>query len=268
VPRCLYINLDSAVGRAAAVEASFAAVPHGDWRLERLPAVAPHRPGMATAEACFESHLAALTSALEDAEPVFITEDDVVFSRETFAIVDQLVAGEHVWDLLFTDVIVLDLALLLDLARSRRQLAAGGGRTLRNLAVTPCTGSTAYVVRAGAKARLHAALQKADPTRPFDLVLGDLIRQGAFQGRFVFPFVTTVDSLGDRSQIDPGDDRDLWRATLNLFRRLMFVDRDLDACARDADRLATAGDQESAVLAQVLAALTSPAFPVASPPPA
>jgi hypothetical protein len=264
----VFINLDGSKERRAAVEASFARAPHEGWTLERFPAVAPGPRTTGAmplgAQGCFLSHLDVLAASLDDEAPVFIVEDDVVFSKETFGLVGQLLSARHEWDLLFTDAIVLELTLLARMARQRRELMAEGRRVLFNAAAEPCAGSTAYVVRGPAKRRLYEALQESDLSRPYDLYLRGLMHQGRFRAGLVFPFVTSVAPAGDRSQIDAADDRDVWRATLNLFRRLMFVERDLDQCRRDAEALLANADEEGRVLGAVVAGLTSPGFPVAS----
>ena len=111
---------------------------------------------------------------------------------------------------------------------------------------------------------MHAALAAAiEPsTSPCDLYLRDLISgRGQFKAAVVFPFVTTLAPSADSSQIQGGDTA-VFDATLNAYRRLMYVARDLDQCRADAERLAAHTDEASRLVGGVFATIVSPAFPL------
>ena len=267
--RCVFINLAAAAERRGAVEASFAAAAPAGWSLERFEALTPSDVaavpgGLKPAEkACFASHRAALAADLDSAGHLMIAEDDVVFSPRTFAALDQLLAQAPDWDVLFTDVAFCDLALMVHLARRRDPMAAAGEQMILNLRGRAWNGATAYLVRGSAKARLHAALAAATAMdRPYDLFLRDLCEAGELKAGVCFPFLTTVSAAADASQIQSGPDV-VFDQTLSAFRRLMFVERDLDQCRADTQRLRTLSGGEAAdMVGTVFATLVSPAFPL------
>jgi GR25 family glycosyltransferase involved in LPS biosynthesis len=269
MPRCVYINLPSAHARRAAVEASFAAAEPRGWTLHRFEALGPAEVAEVPGElgpgekGCFASHRAALAQSLEGAEPVFICEDDVVFSRRTFAVVDEMLAAPGGWDVLFTDVGFADASLMLQLARAWQGAMEGGLRGLVNLAHRSYFGAAAYVVRGSAKARLHAALaadQRLDEA--YDIRLRDLCFAGQVPMAACFPFVTTISAHAAVTQVKPSTSV-LFDETLNAFRRLLYVERDLPAIREVADRLAAQfGDEPSAVAGKLFGLIASPQFPM------
>ena len=104
----------------------------------------------------------------------------------------------------------------------------------------------------------HAALSAADALdKPHDHFVRDL---SAFKICLAFPFLTTVSPLAEASQIRDGSD--FFGNTLNAFRRLMYVDRDLERCRLDMAHLRSANGNETArMVGDIFAAIVSPAFP-------
>lgn len=265
---CVFINLPAAVGRRASVEASFAAAQASGWSLQRFEALAPPDvaaiPGAISAaeKACFASHRTALAQQLDGDDPVLIVEDDAVFSAQAFAVLDGMLAQAGAPDILYTDAALCDFNLMVHLASRRDGMAARGEFAAVDLAGRSFFGATAYAVRGAAKARLHAALIAAETLdQPYDLFLRDLIHRGEFKGAVAFPFLTTLASEADASQIQAGDTA-VFDATLNAYRRLMYVDRDLAQCRVDAERLAANTDEAARLVGGVFAAIVSPAFPL------
>jgi GR25 family glycosyltransferase involved in LPS biosynthesis len=266
---CVFINLPAAEDRRGSVEGSFAAAQTADWRLERFEALAPPDvagiPGaLRPAEkACFASHRAALGGCLQDEDPVLIVEDDAVFSPQTFGVLDGLLARGGDWDLIFTDAALCDFNLMVHLASRRDGMTARGEYLPVDLMGRSYFGATAYAVRGSSKRRLHAALAEAVTLdRPYDLFLRDLIHSGEFKAAVAFPFLTSLSPQADGSQIQGGEAR-VFDTTLNAYRRLMYVARDLDQCRADAERLCAAnGDEASRMVGDVFATIVSPAFPL------
>lgn len=264
---CVFINLPAAEDRRRSVELSFAATAPSDWALSRFPAFGPadvaNLAGSLSAKekGCFASHRAALGQYLEGDGPIFIAEDDVVFAAQTFGVLDALM-NQGDWDVLYTDAALCDLAAMVQLARRRDAMRRKGEYLAVNLAGRSYFGATAYAVRGSAKRRLHAALSAAsDLNQPYDLVLRDLCHSGRFKMAVCFPFLTTVSAYADASQIQ--HDGDVFDTTLNAYRRLMYVDRDLDQCDRDGARLRAAnGDETARRVGDIFAAIASPAFPL------
>jgi Glycosyltransferase family 25 (LPS biosynthesis protein) len=265
---CCYINLAAAKHRRDSVEASFAAAKTGDWSLRRFEALGPAEVatlagGLTSAEkACFASHRAALSEHLEGDDPVMIIEDDAVFSPQAFGALDNLLTHGGDLDLIFTDAALCDFNLMVHLAARRDAMVARGEFVPVDLFGRSFFGATAYAVRGASKGRIHAALAAAvELDRPFDLYLRDLIRTGQFKAAVAFPFLTTVSPDADGSQIQ-AENTAVFDTTLNAFRRLMYVARDLDQCRADAGRLAAHTDEAARMIGAVFATIVSPAFPL------
>lgn len=267
--KCHYINLDAATARRANLEAAFKAVNPVGWELVRIAASGPtdaaDLPGTAsvTEKACWLSHQRAIEASLADDDHIAIIEDDVVFSPRTFPILRALAEADPEWDLLYTDVTLTEVSTMVSFARDWPQLARAGNFRLHDLAKVPFIGAAGYVVRAGSKRRVLDALASLPPfDRAYDVALRDLIRTGVLQGRACFPYLTAPSDDAEASTIQPSkfQFRD---SVVNAFRRLMFVDRDLDASRRDVARLEAAhGDAAATVLGGVFAGLVSDRMPM------
>ena len=92
--KCFYINLDRATDWRQSIEASFQRAARPGQSLERIAAfdaayvekvAVPGRIRPAE-KACFLSHKEAVRRSLAHEGPVFILEDDVIFSNKTFAV--------------------------------------------------------------------------------------------------------------------------------------------------------------------------------------
>jgi GR25 family glycosyltransferase involved in LPS biosynthesis len=264
---CVFINLPDAEDRRRSVEASFASAQTDGWTLRRFEALGPDAVAdisgaLSPAEkACFASHRAALGQHLDGDDPVLIAEDDAVFAPQAFGVLDALLAQHGALDVIYGDT-VFDANLMIAMASRRDAMAAQGEYQAVDLAGRPYFAAAAYVVRGSAKRRLHAALSEpAALNQAYDIALRDLCHRGQFRMAVAFPFVTTVAALAEGSQVQ---DRDggVFDATLNAFRRLMYVGRDLEACRADIARLqATAASGDTTRLTgDLFSVMASPAF--------
>lgn len=261
MPTCLFINLDAAEGRRRSVEASFAAAePHG-WRLQRFPALGPQgRPSPLPpgAQGCFHSHCEAVAAGLSDDAPLMVIEDDSLFARACFAGVEALLAKPDPWDLLLSDAIVLDPALMVNMGRARNAFAARGAFAAVDLRDRLFAGASGYVVRGGSKRKVAEAFAAGDLCKPIDLHLRDLCQQGVLKVAAAIPFLTSQAPAAEVSQISGEDPA--WDRPNFLFRRYMFLDRDLDALMPEAEALIAGAEPEGRALAAVVAAYASPGF--------
>ncbi|MBS0334049.1 MAG: glycosyltransferase family 25 protein [Proteobacteria bacterium] len=262
---CVYINLAAAADRRASLEASFAAAQTDGWTLERFAALGPadiaDLPGKLSPpeKACFASHRAALARHLVGDDPVMIVEDDAVFAPQAFGVLDALLAAEPTWDVLYGEV-VCDFYQMVQLAGRRDEMVAKSQYQAMPLAGRPYFAASAYVVSGSAKRRLHAALSApAALDQAFDVALRALTAQ--FRMAVAFPFVTTVSRHADGSQVQARENP-VFDATLNAFRRLMYVDRDLDQCRADIERLqkAAAGSDTARLTGALFGVMATPAF--------
>lgn len=258
-----YINLDEAVGRRAALEASFAAAPHEGWTLTRFAAVTAAEmadaPGALSAreKACFESHRRLIGQHLDDETPLLVLEDDAAFSSVGFGYLDHLLAIPGDWDLLFTDVALPQPDAMVSMARAWGPLTRARQLQLVPLAGTAFSAATAYLVRGASKARLHALLDAGGPRDvPYDLRLRQLVAAGQLKALACFPFLTTLAAAADDSQIR--GDEEVHQRIADTFRRLMFIERDAAACRAAVEAIAAGADETERLLAGLLGAMTRP----------
>lgn len=241
--RAVYINLENATERRAGIERSFAGVPHDGWDLARFPAVPAAEMVAAagalapTQKACFESHRRVIGDSLGDAEPLFILEDDVVFSRRVFPFLSVAAASwADDWDLLFTDV-AFPAPAHLQVALEREELAARDEVSVIPLNGTGFSGAMAYMVRGKSKAKLHALLGEARSLdEPYDLLLRRLCDEGRINAYATLPLLTIYAPEAEHSQIVPGPLSARLRS-LYALRQMLFIERDMDACRQSVAAL-------------------------------
>jgi GR25 family glycosyltransferase involved in LPS biosynthesis len=232
---CILINLASQPARRERVESNFAQTRTGQWVLSHLDAVDAGEAATAAVpgrisppeKGCFLSHLAALHAARQMPGHTLIVEDDVLFGERTFPAIDAaLNTVDHLdWDIMFTDICVPDVHTMIRMFLLRRELA---GR--QELKVIPLenlifAGSTAYLVNAGSKDKLLGLLT-ATPAldAPYDLTLRKLAYQSRLKVWVIFPFVTSLSSAAESSQIQAGDDTRIADLAWNAFRRTMWAE--------------------------------------------
>lgn len=265
---CVFINLAGAAERRATFEADFAVVQEPGWSLRRFEALGPAdvealAGDLTPAEkGCFASHRAALAAHADGADTLVVAEDDVRFAPGALALVEAMLAASD-WDILFTDVGLCDLPTMLNLAGRRAGLAGAGQFMLVDLRARSYFGATAYAVRGGSKAKVKAALDAASRLdQPYDLFLRDLGRSGALKIATCFPFLSTPGSQAGRSQIQSERTAPFDRA-MTAFRRLMYLQPDLEACRREIAGLrAEFGTAESELVGAVFSVLAAPGFPI------
>lgn len=265
--KAVFINLDRAVERRAAIEASLAKTP--SLQAARFAAVtaaeAQAAPGKLSPpeKGCFLSHLRVIEQAVDDPDPLLVLEDDAVVSPRFPDMAAQALSQQaQDWDILFTDVGIGAPGPMMTLAKARHALAAAGEFRLIDLAGLPFFASTAYLVRPEAKAKLLAALRaSADLDLPYDLYLRRLVGSGRLKASVCFPFATSLGETGvSQIQADQHAFADL---TFNTFRRLMYVDADLAEVRRLAQPLIeqAARDPAAELTGLMFWALTSAGFP-------
>lgn len=259
--RAVYINLDTAAERRALLEASFARVPQAGWELARFPAVtaaeAAAAPGaiLPTEKACFESHRRVIAQSLADDRPLFVLEDDVAFSQIVFPFLSAVADHPGDWDLLFTDVALIQAGHMMRIARQREELARESEVSILPLRGVYFASAAAYLVRASSKAKLHGLLQEPRALDlPYDIYLQELSASGRLNVSACAPFLTTLAPVSGQSQIK--EHPLLQHRAMDAFRRLMFVERDMAACNREAAGLRAEAPEPARLLGDILGALS------------
>jgi GR25 family glycosyltransferase involved in LPS biosynthesis len=263
---CYYINLDIAAERRLSLEASFEKYSRPGWTLHRFSALdhayieAHGIEGSRNAreKACFLSHKAVIERHADDSKPVLIVEDDTMFGLATFGIIDgflQQNAGSE-WDIIFTDLAVLDLGTMVTMAANRRKLVQDRKVIPLDLARIPFAGSSSYLVNGGSRRKVLAFLDSCTPIDvEYDLLLARAILGGKLKAAVLFPFVTTLSTLAASSQIQPDSMRTA-NVAWNTFRNMMWLEGAPAGCQDSLRYLEQALDKpELRDLATLFAAL-------------
>jgi len=265
---CLYINLDGAHARRAALEANFEACKGPGWSLRRMRAVevgdiAQHLPPGRIREvekAVYLSHARAVEETLDAAGHALIIEDDALFGPESCERIASACAAfpEDAWDILFTDVTLVEAHAMTRFFSIRRELAKTGEEMLIPLREFAFTGATSYVVNRRFRASWLALLRAQSPLdMPIDLYMRAQVMAGNVRAFVTFPFVTTLTAEGDLSQYQPGDGA-VTDTVWNAFRRFCWLHRDIDAALAPVARLGEDfTDPEARAFAKLLGAALS-----------
>jgi GR25 family glycosyltransferase involved in LPS biosynthesis len=237
--RCLYINLDAASERRAALEASFAQNRCANWDLVRIPALDSEfvrrrgvpgelKPGE---KGCYLSHLAAIEVVAKLEEPALVVEDDAMFGPRSLPLIEasfDMANREFAWDLMFTDVGFCHPVVVAQLLLLRRKLALSRTIDLKPLKGYGFFATSAYVVNPLAAARVLDELRVERLDVPFDLACRRMVDLDKIKGVFTFPFLTTLSPVADGTSIvrEHGDEPKGPGRSWNLLRRLLWVEGD------------------------------------------
>jgi GR25 family glycosyltransferase involved in LPS biosynthesis len=261
--RCLYINLAQADERRRRIEESFSKLAPPNWTLERIEAAGQgdvtNVLGTTTPaeKGCFVSHRQALKAAITQPGDVMIFEDDATFTARSFEVLEQLLANTEGWEILWTDPSITAIDEFIQCAIDYPALVAAGRFRIKSLQRVQFVGTSSYIVRESAKRKLLELIDKSDIDRAYDLHLANLVHCGVIGGFYAFPFVTTITELAEESQIS--DAAGVYEAARNLFRHLMFMDRDLKICKVGSDALlGRVNDDHAQTCGAIVAALLCP----------
>lgn len=232
--QCRYINLDHAVERRAAIEASFKKAIRPGWNLARFAAIdtgfvdrhAIAGDRSAAEKACYLSHKTVIETHAASAGHLLVLEDDVEFGVASCEIVDGFLQHnpEAEWDLLFLDVCVQNIGDMATVYFHRERLMKERKVIPLDLAKIPFFGTNAYIVNAGSLEKVLACVEAGLPVDvEYDIYLADQVRQGRLKAAVLFPFVTTLSDHATRSQIQPTSSDKINQAR-NLFRNLVWLE--------------------------------------------
>jgi GR25 family glycosyltransferase involved in LPS biosynthesis len=273
-----FINLDSAAERRDYLEKNFAQYNKNGWRLERFPAITNHRLAeydfpfsrIRDVEACcFLSHMEAITRNINLGDDLMMVEDDVSFGPTSQDIIEFVIRNtpRDSWDIIFTDICVLEMNTMLDLYNLKRQLA--GQVKLLDLVtfatspqVIKFAGSTAYIINRDRIGNLVERLTtNRDVTLPYDICLWKLILDKLVAAHVIFPFPTTLSPLGDSSQVQmehTAVNNILW----DTFRRLVWFDSDLSEAEKSIARIDESyiDDKAAHIMARIIEGLIGKNF--------
>jgi GR25 family glycosyltransferase involved in LPS biosynthesis len=244
---CVYLNMDHQVARRQLLEDNFAACRLPDWHLTRIPAVGIDEaarqaiPGRLreVEKAVILSHCKALGHVMLDPGHTLILEDDVLLGPLSCERIQSAAVAlpEDAWDLILTDVSIVEAHAMVRLFSVRRELVKTGEELLLPLRDFFFTGTPSYLVNRRFKSRMLQLLRgQASMDVPIDLFLRDLIVKGEVRAFFTFPFVTSLSDFGDDSQTQLKD-TEITDMVWNAFRRFMWLHRDIDSAIAPVEQL-------------------------------
>lgn len=266
--KCIYINLDKETRRRSEIEENFSLHTKPGWTLERFSAVDTRqveekqvRGSLRPPEkACFLSHRAVLENNANAAAPFMILEDDVMFGPSTCVPIDRLegIGDSHEWDIVFAEVCVPQIGKMAELIKLRQQLSATQEVKLLDLSQFIFAGATAYIVNHKSVKKILAYMDaESELNLPYDLLLRKMVLERKLTAFTFFPFITSF-SIEAGSAIRESTATEL---TFNLFRKMMWVDRNLESIIPSiVDLDAAACDDESRMFGVLFAAMVSPSF--------
>ena len=258
---CFYINLENQADRRDAIEANFQAHRIEGWNLHRFEAVNTAdvarmgTPGSlsAGAKACFLSHRDVIRGAVGSTAPVMIMEDDAIFGPATCRAIDVALGAldEADWDIAFTDICVGDVGTWRDFIRLRREFEHSREIQFFDLAQLHFSGATAYILSPQFLplfSKLLDDVQSFDA--PYDLYQRLLVRQFRLKASVIVPFVTSISNLAEQSSIQTEELGPI--GIMNLFRRMVWMDRNLSSHTETIHRLRAAYSTEETMMFSTL----------------
>lgn len=233
-----YINLWRAEDRRKAIEANLDSVAFSpNLNFKRFEAIdaSSHRVSFTRSSlslsqtACFLSHMDCLGLSVGDNERhVIIAEDDVFFSSKTKSLLNEAIESlSDPWDIICTNIIVFK-ANMAPLLFFRQNLIEKHTFSMINLTKLKMgfAGATCYVVNKFSKEKVYNILNQHNPMEfPLDVLLRNEIRSEQLQAYCIFPFITSISSHAETTQIPleqplPASNHALW----NYFRRQAWID--------------------------------------------
>lgn len=228
---CTYINLSSRSDKKILIESSFEENKVDGWSLYRFKAIDQdfvervNIPGALPngEKGCFLSHQHIIQSAIGNLDHLFIVEDDVVFGKQTFPLVGNIIESiDSQWDILFLDICVPAPEGMIQLFQLSKNLKSQGAVTLIDLSDKAFASAASYIVNKNSIGKLAAILgQYTQIDIPIDLLYKKLIHSGELKAFVTFPFLTTLSSLSEKSDLQSKESY-VTELTWHTFRKLIW----------------------------------------------
>ncbi|MFV3127976.1 glycosyltransferase family 25 protein [Niveispirillum sp. KHB5.9] len=241
----IYINLDRAVERREALERNFREANFSSaWKLHRFPAVLWSSdavtnmagPASPTLKGNWLSHIGCMRRAIESGwkSHLLIAEDDAEFSPKAEAMVNLAINDMEPdsWDILFLDLLIpraIDMPSIFSL---RQHCALKNETMMLNLEALRhrygFIGAGAYVVNNASLHKMFTTFNSNSIPAAYDVALRHFIYNGDVKAFAIFPFPATVNVHGDNPDVSHPDNWVYECSLMHEFRRLIWIDSDLD----------------------------------------
>ena len=223
---CFYINLSTAKNRKLWIEENFLKYNLHNWSLIRFNAFDKNSNYINTIKgrssnaekACYLSHKEIIANNLGATHPYLIFEDDTYFNEVTFTVLNNFLLKDINWDIIYTDIGISNPRNMIDMIYRKKCLT--GSYELHEIGKMKFFGANSYVINHNSSQKILQMID-CEINIPYDLILRELINEGKLKAFYIFPFITTENELGNKSQIQS----DYYKSTelaLKTFRRMIF----------------------------------------------
>jgi GR25 family glycosyltransferase involved in LPS biosynthesis len=258
---CYYINLLSETEKRAQLEKNFAQHNTLNWSLQRFEAIdrAYVRENQISGnlseaeKGCFLSHLQVLKQNLSGDRHIFIMEDDIVFSSKTAALINRITSADQLdWDIIYTDICVPDIGFMLHLHTLKMDCRKNDKLQIIDLKNHNFASAAAYIVNKKSVEKIAKLLDLLPELNiPIDIAYRNLVHSAQLKGFVAFPFLTSLSSLSENSQVQPK--RHAYTEVVwHSFRKMIWIDGSAKSIKKNLEILEKGNlDEEAKALALI-----------------
>ena len=236
VMHCHYINLASEARKKSELESLFARCSPSHWTLNRFEAVNKNYvnehdiSGAISdgAKGCYLSHQSLIAQNLDSKSPILIIEDDVVFSEQTFTLIDKIIESidpNVEWDIIHTDICVPTPGAMIDFFLHKRN-TKDGRLSLIDLRDKTYASTAGYIVNHKSLSKVHVLLSEPRQLNmPIDIYYRSLTHSGLLKSYVAFPFITSLSSRSTETNIQ-ADEHAYTELIWHTYRKFMWLKPD------------------------------------------
>lgn len=240
---CFYINLEKDKEKRKNIEALFGQYAPKGWQLIRFNAIDKEYVEKnnilgtisSGAKGCYLSHLALISKNIDTDKPLFVIEDDVIFSKSTFIAIEKIISSVDTnlnWDIIHTDICVPSPGAMIDFYIHKKKMNSDQ-LTLVDLSDKTYASTTGYIVNPKSLKKLEKLL--AEPIHfnlPIDIYLRTLTHSRLLRSFVVFPFITSLSNKSTNSNIQI-DEHAYTELIWHTFRKMIWIEpnaREISEC--------------------------------------
>lgn len=267
---CYYINLASETEKRAQLEKNFSEHNTLNWTLQRFEAIdrAYVRKNQISGnlsdaeKGCFLSHLQVLKQNLASDHHIFIMEDDIVFSSKTAALINRVTNADQLdWDIIYTDICVPDIGFMMHLHKLKNECRKNDQLQIIDLKNHNFASAAAYIINKNSIKKVSALLDSLPELDiPIDIAYRNLVHSGQLKGFVAFPFLTSLSSLSENSQVQPklhAYTEIVWHS----FRKMIWIDGSAKSIKKNLEILEKGNlDEEAKALALIFSGFLASDF--------
>lgn len=236
---CHYINLEKDVVKNDELRNLFKKNAPDNWVLKRFNAIDKkyvednNIQGLISngAKGCYLSHLLLMSENINSRNPLLILEDDVIFSKNTFLIIEKLInsINDNIeWDLIHTDICVPTPGAMMDFYLQKKSMNKGQ-ISLIDLSDKIYASTAAYIINHKSIAKIHRLLSEQYTLDiPIDIYLRKLTHNGLIKSFVSLPFITTLAKTSSESNIQLNEHA-YTELIWHTYRKFIWLEADQDS---------------------------------------